>query len=262
MATLGLRVWLAAAAVGLAACPVPTRAEGGEAGGMQDGTVWSVSPMAGWDRNELKLRGPGGAETTHTDSGPEYGVFALFARPNFVINNFLFFADVNDADVWGDLLFANYYANAKSRLTWNVGAGYLYHEIEPKGVRIVVTDPMVKAGVRLKVPSLHLSLNPYLGYAWERVEVEIDTPMGTEDVDSDNDSWLYGLTIGYRWRMLEGGVNYYYQDSQNFDEDFQVVRARLSVFVTKTWGVSGRFDYAEHQTTDDTSFLFGPVWVF
>ena len=218
--------------------------------------------MAGWDRNTLKLRGPGGAETTETDTGPEYGVFALFAHPNVVVNNFLFFADVNDADVWGDLLFANYYADAKARLTWNLGMGYLYHKIEMGDVCVDVRDPMAKAGVRLKVPALHLSLNPYVGYAWERVKVDIETPAGTQEEKSHNDSWLYGLTIGYRWRMLEGGVNYYYQDSQEIEEDFQVVRARLSAFFTKTWGLSARFDYAEHQTTDDRSFLLGPVWVF
>ncbi|MFH0953635.1 MAG: hypothetical protein V1873_04830 [Verrucomicrobiota bacterium] len=247
--------------LGLANMASEALAEGGEVEGTHEGVVWTVSPIAGVDRNRLKVRGPDGSVTAETDTGPEYGVFALMARPSLVINNFLFYSDVNKADVWGNLFYANFYGSSRREVTWNLGGGYLYHEIRPEDVRITVTDPMVKAGLRLKLPKWHLSLNPYLGYAWERVEVEIDTPMGTQDVDSDNDSWLYGLTLGYRWRMLEGGVNYYYQDSQDLDEDFQVVRARLNFFFTRKWGIGARIDYAEHQTADDFSVLVGPVWV-
>lgn len=66
---------------------------------------------------------------------------AMAIHPNWVINNFLFFADVNDSAVWGNLLFANYYADTKAALTWKAGAGYLYHKIKPERGEI-----MVKAG--------------------------------------------------------------------------------------------------------------------
>ena len=224
----------------------------------QHRVMWLVSPMAGWDKDELQMpSGPPGSFSTETDTGPEYGLFLMMIHPNVVLNNFMFYSKVNDADVSGDLFFANYYYSSKAVFTWNVGCGYLYHLIEPAGEHIEVTAPMVKSGPVLRIPSWHLQLNPYLGYEWERV----DTLHTTAD---HNGSYLYGLTLTYHWRMFEAGVNYYYQDSQNLtpDEDFKVCRVRGSVFFNKNWGLSARVDYAEHETTKDTSFLIGPVFLF
>jgi hypothetical protein len=221
--------------------------------------MWVVSPMAGVDENDLKIpMGPMGT-MTETDTGPEYGLFLMMVHPNVVLNNFAFYANVNDADVWGDLFFANYYYSSAAPFTWNVGAGFLYHLIdisEPSDDEITVTVPMLKSGPVFRIRPLHLQMNPYLGYGWERVE----TTHGNED----NGSYLYGLTLTYHWRMIEAGVNYYYQDSQGLDpdEDFDVLRARVNVFVNKNWGIGARFDYMEHSTSKDTSFLIGPVFVF
>lgn len=213
------------------------------------------SPLAGVDRNKMEVR-RGESLSEMTDNGPEYGLFVMALHPNWVINDFLFFADVNDTDVWGNLFFANYYAHAKAALTWNAGAGYLYHEIKPARGKITVEVPMIKAGPVIRCKKLHLSLNPYLGYGWEQVDA-----FGQ---DEDNNSFLYGLTVGWRWRMLEAGVNYYYQDSQGLepDKDFSVLRARLIAMLARHWGLGARVDYMEHQTTKDLSFLAGPVLMF
>lgn len=99
---------------------------------------------------------------------------------------------------------------------------------------------------------------------WNRDTLEMRGPMGEvlSETDTAPEYGLFALTMGYRWRMLEAGVNYYYQDSQDLEEDFQVVRARFNCFFSRTWGLAARFDYAEHQITDDKSVLLGPVWVF
>ena len=39
--------------------------------------------------------------TTQTDTALEYGLFLLIAHPNLVINDFLFWTDVNNTDVFG-----------------------------------------------------------------------------------------------------------------------------------------------------------------
>ncbi len=221
--------------------------------------MWVVSPMAGMDENELEIpMGPMGT-MTEKDTGPEYGVFLMMVHPNVVLNDFAFYSKVNDADVWGNLFFANYYYSSKAVFTWNVGAGYLYHLIdiaEPSEEEITVTVPMLKSGPVIRIPPLHLQVNPYLGYGWERVE--------TTHGDEDNGSYLYGVTMTYHWRMVEAGVNYYYQDSRGLDpdENFNVLRARASVFFNKHWGLSVRGDYMEHSTSKDTSFLIGPVFLF
>jgi hypothetical protein len=226
----------------------------GEVGGGARETLVTVSPLFGWNRNAMTMRGPMGQETVETETAPEYGLFCLLVHRNLVLTDFVFFTDVNNTDVFGNFAFANLYGDRAARLTWNVGAGHLYHKIEPPDEGITVNVPMVKAGPLFSIPAWHLRVNPYAGYAWERVE--------TRRADQDNDSYLYGITVGWRWRMLAATVKYYYQDSREADEDYQTVRARVHGMLTEHWGAVVRFDYMEHVTSDDTSVLLGPVYVF
>ena len=214
----------------------------------------TVSPLFGWNRNAMIVRGPMGQTATTTETAPEYGLFFMVMHRNLVFTDFLFFTDVNDTKVWGNLAFANLYGNRTARLSWNVGGGHLYHKISPPNESITVNVPMAKAGLMINIPEWRLSLNPYLGYAWERIE--------TQRGDRDNDSCLYGITVGWRWRMLAASVQYYYQDSQEADEDYETVRARIHGMVNERWGAVVRFDYMEHATSNDRSVLFGPVFVF
>jgi hypothetical protein len=231
---------------------VPVMAENTHPG--DGGVFFAVSPLFGWDRNKLKIRGPMGQEMTETDTAPMYGLFAIVGHPNLVVNNFLFFTDVNDTDVLGDLVFANYYADAEADATWNAGVGYLYHKIDPENEEINVHVPMVKLGPLFRFKDWHLSVNPYIGYAWEQVD--------TQHGDQDNDSYLYGISLKWRWRMVSTALKYYFQDSQEVDEDFHTFRCRLNASLTENWGFAARVDYMEHQTTEDTSVLFGPSCVF
>lgn len=217
------------------------------------GWRFAVSPMAGYDRNEVYPRHPGGESMT--DTGWMGGLYALAFHPQWAVNNFLFFSDVNDSDVWGNLFFANYYATPKVPVTWNAGVGHLYHGIETARSDVTVQMPLVKAGPVFRVGALRLMLNPYLGYGWERTSV---SPGGSET----EGSVLYGLTLNWRWRMLEVGVNYYYQDPEDGDEGYNVVRARLVGMFSEQWGLAARVDYQEHRGSDDLFVLAGPVWLF
>ena len=62
--------------------------------------------------------------------------------------------------------------------------------------------------------------------------------------------------------MVGLNVKYYYQDSQESDDSFNNWHVRLTSGITRHWGVAIRFDSMEHSTTDDTSLLAGPVYVF
>ncbi|OPZ25848.1 MAG: hypothetical protein BWZ02_02275 [Lentisphaerae bacterium ADurb.BinA184] len=218
--------------------------------------MWLVSPLAGWDRNQVEVRsGPGGRQvSTETDTVPIYGLFAMVAHPRFVVNDFLFYAEPNDSDVLGNLLYLNVYGDPEAACTWNLGAGHMYHKIEPANEEIQIHVPMVKAGALVRIKPWGVTLNPYLGYAWERTD--------TLRSRVDNDSLLYGLTVDWRWRMLNLNVKYYYQDSLEDCDDTHTVRARFVVAFNRHWGAVARFDYMEHATGDDTSIMFGPVCVF
>lgn len=235
--------------------PLPARAQDELPPPASSDLICLVSPLFGFNRDELHQRDRTGQVRTSTETAPEYGLFALAAHPRWVINDFLFFTEAaDDTEVMGNFFHVNLYGDPDATATWNVGAGHLYHKIEPPGQEITVNVPMVKAGPILRLPACRVTLNPYLGYAWER----IDTRHG----DTANDSWLYGLTLDWRWRMLALNAKYYYQASRDAEEDYNTVHLRFTAGITRHWGMAIRFDYMEHVTTDDTSVLAGPVYVF
>jgi len=250
-----LRGFLIAAVLCFGAASGPSAEAAGSAREREAGdTIVTVAPLVGWDRNEMSTPRRGGQLMTQTDTAPEYGFFFLLVHENLVFTDFAFLTDVNNTDVFGNFAFVNWYGDRQARLTWNVGAGHLYHKIEPENEDITVNVPMVKVGPLFNIPEWCLRVNPYVGYAWERVE--------TLRADVDNDSYLYGITVGWRWRMLAATVKYYYQDSREAEDDYQTVRARAHCMFNDHWGAVLRFDYMEHVTSDDTSVLLGPVYVF
>ncbi|MDY0094338.1 MAG: hypothetical protein RBT80_16720 [Candidatus Vecturithrix sp.] len=216
--------------------------------------VFVVAPLIGVDRNTLQARGMRGKPIELKDTGPEYGVFALWSTKHFTVNNFVFWADVNNADVFGNVLFANYYYNPESRVTLNLGLGYIYHTIETKLNDITVKTPLPKLGVRIGLPEWGMYLNPYIGWTSE----EIETTYG----DRTDDAVLYGLTIGWNWRFLGAYLKYYYQDVLDSDDVYHVARFRGNLFLTRRFGITTRFEYMEHSTSDDISFLIGPAVAF
>ena len=245
LAWLALLLPIAQAPAAEASHPAPGR-----------GIMWLVSPLAGFNRDELAVRsGPGGQQvSTETETAPMYGLFAMMAHPRIVINDYLFYTEPNNADVLGNLFYANLYGDPDAILTWNLGGGHMYHKIKPPREDIRVQVPMVKAGPIVRIKPWGVTINPYFSYAWERIE--------TLRSSSKNDSYLYGLTVDWRWRMINLNVKYYYQDSLGDYEDYNNVFARLVFAFNRNFGAMLRFDYMEHVVTDDTSIMVGPVFIF
>ncbi len=219
-----------------------------------DRNMFVVAPLIGVDRNTLFSRDQRGRPIELEDSGLEYGLFALYRTKHLIFNNFLFFADVNKSDVTGNVFYANYYYNPDSRVTLNLGIGYLYHEIDTEGTKVTVKAPLPKVGLRIGVPELGMYLNPYI--AW--VSEDIETTHG----DRTDEAMLYGLTVGWHWRFLGLTAKYYYQDVTDSDKSYHVARLRGNVFLTQRFGITARAEYMEHSTSDDISFMIGPAIVF
>lgn len=218
-------------------------------------TIWVVSPIFGYNHNNLQRPNPQGGKISLRKSAPEYGFYGMVANPRYVINDFLFYTKAHDdADVFGNLLYVNLYGSPESSLAWNIGGGYLYHKIEPRNMDIRVNVPMAKVGVRGRIPSLGITLNPYVGYAWEKV--------GTRLGDTDNDSILYGLAVDWRWRMLNVNARYYYQDSRDLREHYNNFHLLFVTGITRNCGAMIRLDHMEHALIRDTSVMAGPVFVF
>lgn len=220
----------------------------------QGRNVIVVSPLVGFDNNTIESRGPRGQVMELEDTGLEYGLFALFSTHHFTVNNFLFFVDVNDSDISGDVFFANYYYKPESRITLNLGLGYVYHKIDTGQTEITIKAPLPKLGLRIGAPEWGMYFNPYLAWTSE----DIETTYG----DRTDDAMLYGLTVGWHWRFLGAYVKYYYQDVRGSDESYHVARLRGNLFLSQRFGITTRFEYMEHSTSDDISFLIGPAIVF
>lgn len=215
-----------------------------------------ISPLAGYNRNVMTVRGgPRGEQMTKlTDTVPIYGLFLLVGHPRFVVNDYFFYSKPSDTEVLGNLLYLNLYGDPAASVTWNLGGGHLYHKIKPDNEDIEVQVPMLKAGPLIRINPWGITFNPYLGYAWERIE--------TRQASVSNDSMVYGLTIDWRWRMVNLNVKYYYQDSRDDYESDSALRARFVVGLNRHWGVAMRYDYMEQMTGDNSSLMIGPVYVF
>jgi hypothetical protein len=216
--------------------------------------MFVVAPLIGFNRNTLETRDMRGRPTELEDTGLEYGLFGLVRTDHFTFNNFLFFADVNDTDVTGNVFHANYYYNPRSRYTLNLGFGFIYNKTEGERTDITVTTPIPKLGLQIGVPEYGLSLNPYVAWAAEKVE----TPRG----DQTNDALLYGMTVGWRWRLLGATVQYYYQDVLDSGESFHTFRLLNNINLSKRLGIMTRFEYMEHPMSKDMVFLIGPTFAF
>jgi hypothetical protein len=62
--------------------------------------------------------------------------------------------------------------------------------------------------------------------------------------------------------MMSAYAKYYYQDVLDSDTVYNVARFRYNVFLNKKFGIASRIEYMEHSTSEDISFLIGPVFTF
>lgn len=215
-----------------------------------------LAPLVGFDRNELTFQAgpPGTPPVTTADTDWEYGFYSMYVSPRFVLNNVLFFAHANDADIWGDVAYANVYGDPQSAVTWNLGGGYLWHRISTDQMDIRITQPMVKVGALLRWPQMHATLNPFVGYAWQTISM----PQG----DENTKSVLYGVAADWRWRMFYATAKYYLEDNRNNGRQYNVLRVVGSLNLSRSTALMGRIEYMEHSTGTDTSVLLGPAFVF
>ncbi len=233
---------------GLIVLIASTAASGHEA----DRPRYLVAPFAGWDRNELTVGGMG-PPTVTTDTAPEYGLFAMMMHPRVVVNNTVFWTDPNDAEILGNMFFVNVYGPPEQPWTWNVGGGWTWHEIETAGPTISVSVPMLKAGAVWR-PKRGLSLNLYLAHTWESVD--------TDNSESSYNSILYGVTLKWRWRMIQATLKYYLEDNMDLDETFNTLRARMMFAFNESTALFLRAEHMEHSVTTDDAVVFGVAFVF
>lgn len=190
----------------------------------------------------------------------------MYASPRFVVNNTAFFTDVNRSEVWGNISSFGLYGDPKARLTWFLGGSYVWHQITADPVKITIHEPLGKIGLVWRIPEVHLSINPYIGYAQDatHTRVSIPVPGGTMVIKSRDrsDIAVYGASVYWHWRMLGADAKYYLSQDLDGNSVNHHFRIWATAMFSKQTGVLARFEYEEQNTTKDTSLLFGPVFVF
>jgi len=218
-------------------------------------TALIVSPLFGWIKDESRT---GGA----SDTSPEQGLFVMYATPRLVINNTTFFSDVNDSEVWGNIASINLYGDPEKELTWYLGASYVWHKVQTETVAITINEPLGKVGFVWRIPELHLSLNPYVGYGRVTTVTEFPAAWNLGDVRNRSDIVVGGISAYWRWRMFHANAKYYMAkdlDAETLNHNFRIWGTAM---FTDHVGVIARLEYEEQNTTKNTSLLFGPVFVF
>jgi len=220
-------------------------------------SAWIVSPLFGAAQNEDLNNG-------QTDISPEYGLFVMYASPRFIVNNTTFFTDVNQSEVWGNISSVSLYGDPKAKLTWYLGGSYVWHQIKADPVKITISEPLGKIGVVWRIPSKHLSFNPYIGYAPQTVStrVSIPPPVGTIKSRDRSDIAVYGISAYWHWRMFGADAKYYLSQDLDHDTLNSTFRIWGSAMFSENTGILARFEYTEQNTSKDTSLLVGPVFVF
>lgn len=219
----------------------------------KDSLMLLFSPLAGSNHSQLKQGGPHEGKLSKT--APEYGLFALAVHPNFAVNDFLFLTEASgDTDILGNFFHINLYGDQDNFVTWNVGAGHLYHKIKPAHGDVDVNVGIARIGPVFNYKPWGLSINPYIGASRERVS----TRFGGE---SDT-AVLYGVSADWRWRMINLNCKYYYQDTRKKSSSFNNFHLRLTGGITQGFGLALRLDHIEQAVVKNTSILAGPVFVF
>ena len=221
--------------------------------------AWIVSPLFGWAENDNSSSG-------HSDGSPEYGLFVMYASSRFILNNTVFFTDVNRSEVLGNIASVGFYGDPKAKLTWYLGGSYVWHRIAGDPVLITINEPLGKIGMVWRLPEQHLSITPYIGYALQTVDTEVTVSMPGGNVrarSSDrSDIAVYGVSAYWHWRMLGADAKYYLSqdlDHDTFNHHFRVWGVAM---FSKQMGLIARFEYEEQNSTRDTSLLLGPAFVF
>lgn len=218
-------------------------------------SAWIISPLFGWIENQSRTTGD-------SDISPEYGLFAMYATPRLLINNTTFFSDVRQNEVWGNITSVNLYGNPRAKVTWYLGASYVWHQIQNDTVNVRINEPLGKVGVLWRIQPLHLSLSPYVGYGCVDVRTKVSTPVGTRTFRDRSDVVVCGLSAYWRWRMLHANAKYYLSKDLDHDTLNHHVRIWGTAMFTKRLGGIVRLEYGEQNATQDTSLLMGPVFVF
>ncbi len=218
-------------------------------------SAWIVSPLFGVVENENLKNG-------QTDISPESGLFVMYASPRLIVNNTTFFTDVNRSKVWGDIASVSLYGDPKADLTWYLGGSYVWHRIQTETVKVTVTEPLGKVGVVWRIRSLHLSVNPYIGYGLETSTTEFPSAWHLGDSRDRSDLAVYGISAYWHWRMLGADAKYYLSQDLDHDTLNNTFRIWGTAMFSQHTGILARFEYTEQNTTKDTSLLLGPVFVF
>jgi hypothetical protein len=240
-----------------------------------------VSPMGGVVRSEATF-GSGPRQTKLAESGPLQGINLLYAKQNIVVGNLIHNSKTNSSNENGYLFFTHYYFNGGKPVQPMVGmyAEYvtIYSQLTGQSsaplssldvnTSVLVLQPVV--GVSFVGTGFRVT--PFMGYFNEQVESSASSPgmrisgQIRNGMKSSNSDVLDYASLGSRlefatFHFIRLDAKFYFRFKQN-DEPLLTTRNRVDFLLSRSFGVSVKFDYFQDKYESTTFTFVGPTFVF
>jgi len=208
--------------------------------------------------------GPPSDELT-VDSGWGIGGLMHGIHKRFIFEVFPFYAKVSDIKTIGDIAYADVYPFLRGNFYINAGFGLVTIFNRSEAVDTDIISPFPLVGVKYKFGKYGSYINPWVGFMYDIVNVDFESPMAPDIKERDR-SLLIGARFGLTPLPFFTTVTKFYYKRCFDDVDKKntyTFTNRTNIYFSKVVGATTYIDY--RQFTDGAYMLMvvgGPAFCF
>lgn len=248
-----------------------------------------ISPLAGIINNEIQFSlMHSSSKKTIKDDGPLYGLYMIYARPDFIIGALNHYSYLEKSDENGHLFFLRYYFYAHKSLQPTIGCTFEQINVRMvldsadaapfssmiADINIWVTNPTIGISYKNKAlrNKLAYRITPFIGYFNEQVAVDIVSPgmlianqhMNGFSVKTHEKLEYFSAGIKIQAALFHAFAidsKLYFRKRKN-EKTLYTIRNRIDYYITKKLGLTVKYDYFQDTFDKNTFLFFGPSIVF
>lgn len=245
--------------------------------------IFLVSPSAGRIESDIQFTSPGGqGMRTLSDSGPLYALMMMYTSPQFTLGSMGHYSRLDKSTENGYMFYGLYSFMKDSNIQPVAGfyADYIHVLTRAKEEDVA---PLSSMDVDTSIWALHAiaglkfkrgeqKITPFLGYFNEQV----DTALSSEGMriagqkkngfSTDASDTIDYMSAGIKaelkfFQFIRFDTKFYWRFKEGEDPLF-TSRNRLDIFLSKSSGVSLKYDYFDDRYEKNSFLFIGPVFVF